>query len=331
MKKIELFNRRLYRLILIKTKRNYIFGLSLHHIITDALAVQEVIDQIQFSYNNPEKSIEKKLFNESELASQLEMKRKLLPNYSTGIQYWVRKLDLSKPDSTFTQQPSNIKAERVDYFLSDELNPLLKRIKDGLGVSLFNIITAVTIISRWYCYGLNNQLIPYSVNTRSSRLNKSMGYFVNTLPLYCEFKPEQTFHSLITSLKTERLTDREYQTVALLDILKNDSDKRLTDKITAGLNFTLNQFTYLSYNFELNKCECIPIPRLNVELSNGAVLRYDLQKRLQIEIDYNLEWYSRSEIQGFIHCFNDSIWHFSQYPESIISDYMNKIRSKYYA
>lgn len=297
----------LYRYILVKiNSEEYIFGLSWHHLIVDAIAVYQILQYIEFEYNNSStKSINKNNTpNSLKLAFDFENQYRGSDEYSIDRDYWLSKLiQINYPRQPLVTSIKNNKGKRIVYHLTKPFTESLIARNEKLKCSLFILIAAAIITYHFKKYRLPHYCLPYSINTRDHSIKNSIGYFVNTLPLVGSLESTWTYEDLIIELKKQRHLDKQAQRVALLDVISYSRDK-VNLNFRELLSTSLNQFTYLSFKLDFVECHTEPVPLTDIEISTGLIIRYDLMDSLFFEIDYHSEIYTEFHINQLIQHLN---------------------------
>jgi surfactin family lipopeptide synthetase A len=324
LKGFNLNNYPLYRYIIVKVKNDeYVFGLSWHHLLVDALSVYKILGKIEDNYNDSKtkEDIDRTYTNALSAAYRVESAYLSSSEYIDEKQYWFNKLKLISSYQEFSSHHRFLEkneGKRITYYLTKSLCHQFMAQKERLGCSLFIMMSAVMIVALHKQKKKGHYILPYSINVRHQSLKNAIGYFVNTLPLAGLLRDDMTFIELVTEIREQRKLDRKAQSVPLMDLIKHNR-KELDINYRELLSISLNQFTYLSFKLHLEGCTVYPMPINDIEISTDLIVRYDLLESLLIEIDYNTEANSEEYINQFLDNLNRTFTKISFNPHDKIS------------
>ncbi|WP_264530522.1 non-ribosomal peptide synthetase [Flavobacterium sp. N502540] len=313
-------------------EEEYVFFLSLHHIIGDGWSIEILTSEIVGTYNKlshgkeadlPEMSIQYK-----DYAVWLSLQNQS-ERYLASEQYWLEqfKEEVSVLDlPSFKQRPliKTYNGSSLTYCFS---NVFLNRLKDfskKQDVTLFmTLITGINALLHKYS-GQNDIVVGIPIAGREHPdLENQMGLYLNTLPIRTQFEEDNTFLDLIIVQKETLSRAYDHQNypfdalVGKLNLKRDTSRSALFDVLVV----LQNQGQLKNMNTE--------------ELSNIEISSYDFNTKtsqldlsftfvesdeLNLKIEYNTDIYDEYLIERmFIH-FENLITELIVKPEKSIKE-----------
>lgn len=205
-------------------EQQYVLLFDVHHIIADGTSVELITDDFNRSY-----------FGDSlepapayrQYVSWLQEQR-LLPDYEQHKQYWLNKLGaprarLELPTDYRREQQLSSAGERVHFEISTSLVTRLKALAGKQQASMNMVMLAAWNMLLYSCSQQSDMIIGTAVAGRSEpQFAKTVGMFVNMLPLRNTVSPADSFTGLLQSVKRtmlEALSHQQFQFDDLVHVL----------------------------------------------------------------------------------------------------------------
>jgi amino acid adenylation domain-containing protein len=293
-----------------------VITLTLHHIIADAWSIRVMIrDLVEFYLAEIESrpaELPKLSIQYADYAAW--QRHNLTENVlSKQLGYWSKRLagaptenpltcDI-KPCLTDTQSSD---ASLIKARIQPEVLILLKALAQRTNTSLF-MISMTAYMTLLYRYtGANDIVIGTPVwNRNHPDLEELIGFFVNTLAIRAELKPNMSFESLLAQVAVSILEAQEYQDVPFDRVIENlDLERNGTDSplIHSMLSFQYatdskssadkNQEGALDYTTEINHAKF----DLNFELIEEV-------DTVAVRMEYRKDKYSEAFMEQFLSHF----------------------------
>ncbi|WP_010099286.1 MupA/Atu3671 family FMN-dependent luciferase-like monooxygenase [Ornithinibacillus scapharcae] len=276
--------------------------LVVHHIVWDATSTRIFLEELKDNYENnlivnPNQSPQWQ-FVDYTLWS-LENK-----NHEESVNYWkekltnhVQQLDLqiskNRPDVQ-----RNLGAKRL-YKLSSDATETLKNISIEHEATIF-----MTLLSCWtlllHRYSKQDSIaigIPMA-NRNISEVQRSLGFFANTVIIQTALSEDMTFQSLLQKVKEHTLDATEHQEAPFHDIVDVLKPER-----TLSYNPLFQvMFTYLNQPFPIDKIGNCSIEPLFVDI---GVSKFDMtintinnKDGVFVEIEFNTDLFEGKQIDN---------------------------------
>jgi amino acid adenylation domain-containing protein/non-ribosomal peptide synthase protein (TIGR01720 family) len=226
------------------TDEEYVFYYNMHHIISDGWSVEVLSKDILAYYesykNNTEPNLKTLRIQYKDYSSwhlaQLEKE-----SYKTHMEYWVNSLKGELPllDLPSKKQRPKIKTYNgytLRTYLDLETTTKLKKYSETNGGSLFmGLLAAWNVLM--YRYTAQKEIIIGSpaAGRDHADLEDQIGFYVNTLALKNEIKPEENFNTFYKILKENAIKSYNHQMypfdklVEELDLQRNMSRSPVFD------------------------------------------------------------------------------------------------------
>lgn len=218
--------------------------------------------------------------------------------FNQSLKYWESKLNgvddnthiikAKGNDSSFEHYYHSFSAE-----LLEQLNSLSKRYE----TTLFNILLIAFRITLWKYKGQTDSIITVPVAERSNyKSHKSMGYFINLLPIRIiipdEFQMMDFINHVINNVR-ESFFHADVPVEFLsqhLELSQSASDNPLYQTLFSLQNFPIPANIYNYKIREINNYSDITEFKLNLRVTT-------FNNKGQIEVIYNSDCYQKEEIQ----------------------------------
>ena len=277
----------LFRVMLIRLKpEEYIFTLSMHHIIADGWFLNIFISELSTLYSS---FCEGKLSLLSELPIQYGDFAYWQRQYFQGenlqhqVNYWKQKLaEISPLLELPTDRPrppiQTFSGDFEELFISQELTQQLKDLTQKSGATLFMTLLSAFAILLYRYSGQNDIVIGSPIANRNrSELEGLIGFFVNTLALRIQLNDSPTFLELLEQVKQTSLDAYEHQDLPF---------EKLVEELQPERNLSyppIFQTLFTLQNYPMSK---LKLPGLTLTMSGReeAVAKFDLSLEIT-EID----------------------------------------------
>ena len=330
----------LIRASLIKLKdKEYVFFLSLHHIIGDGWSLELLISEIVKIYND---LVEGRTINLPELSIQYKdyavwLNEELYQEkYLASEKYWVQKF---KGEIPVLNLPSFNKRPLVQTFNGNTIshqfaNTFLEKLKvfsKEQDVTLFMTLMSGIKALLYRYTGQDDIIVGTPIAGREHPdLENQMGLFLNTLPIRTQFKEKSTFLELLAKEKETLLEAYDYQNypfdvlVGKLNLKRDTSRSALFDVLVVLQNQSqLNNLNNQKF--------------LNVEIEDyefkSKTSKFDINftfietTKFVLKIDYNTDVYDKYLIERIFSHFENLLQQLINNPERKIQeiDYLTEV------
>ncbi|WP_292877333.1 non-ribosomal peptide synthetase [Nostoc sp. NMS1] len=307
----------LFDTVLIKLSPDkFVWYLNIHQIIGDGLSLSLIFNYLSELYVIAINNCLPKVIQIPQFQDYIEYEKKYRDSerYHKVKNYWQQKLaEPIEPLSFYGKTPikTTTFAHRVSYELGFERTQKIKTLaiqEDSATVTentaMFNIFLAVLAIYLYHISG-NQQLtigIPLH-NRRSPTFKKTIGSFVQVLPLHIEIEKTDNFQSLIKKIGTTILTSLRYSQY----VVRNPRQNPVYDAV-------LNYHTSTFVNFAETKIafDWIHTGHANESL-NVQIRDVSLSNNLIIDFDFHCDTFVQASLDL-------SIQHFLQVLDALLED-----------
>ncbi len=317
-KPFDLEKATLLRASLIKLKDiEYVFFLSLHHIIGDGWSTEILIAEVVKIYND---LISGKAINLPELRIQYKDYAVWLNDelhqeqYIASEQYWLRKFEGELPVlnlPSFKKRPlvQTYNGDTVSYKFSKAFLERLKIFSKEQDVTLFMTLMSgiKTLLYRYS--GQDDIIVGTPIAGREHPdLENQMGLFLNTLAIRTQFKEESTFLELLATQKQTLLEAYDHQNypfdvlVGKLNLKRDTSRSALFDVLVVLQNQSqLNNFN----NEELTNIEISDFDFQSKTSQLDVSFTFVETEELGLTIEYNTDIYDKYLIERIFFHFEN--------------------------
>lgn len=303
----------------------YLFSLTIHHIISDGWSVQLMLTQVSEMYSalirNQELDVVESSFQYKEYIHKTASQN--LSNEVDRI-YWKNLLHerrvLSLSDGNGLESGDSFEGEKITFSLKNESSRKLKALSSNNESTVFvTLLTLVIGILHKYT-SQNDIIIGTDTAGRDSKdfLN-TVGYFLKTILIRAKFDTSCSFIDLLEIVKQGLLNGYTHQ---------NYSFEQLESELKDEQKSPLIQVLVLYQNFQnldkLLSIDNVESKRLDTPLKGSLVdLQwefYDVDETLFCDIRYNTELYNKDFI-------NSIARHFSILIEEVLVDPFRSLQS----
>jgi amino acid adenylation domain-containing protein len=289
----------------------YIFFLSLHHIIGDGWSTEILIEEVIKMYNAllqdkkarlPRLSIQYK-----DYAAWLNTQLKTDEKYRAAEKYWMQQLSgelpaLVLPGSHARPVVQTYKGDHIRHLFSPDFSNKLKTFAQEQRLTLFTVLNAgISILLHNYS-GQDDIIIGTPVAGREHpNLENQLGLYLNTLALRMRFEEEDRFSDILSRQK-ETLSDAYEHQHYPFDLLVNQLNLKRDSSRSAIFDVMIilqNQSQLKTiHHHQLEALEIFPF-EFNSKTSQFDItfIFSELDSGLQLNIQYNTDLYDRFLIE----------------------------------
>ncbi|PEO00751.1 non-ribosomal peptide synthetase [Bacillus cereus] len=292
-------------------QNNYRLHIVFHHIMFDGWSLGLFLQDLEKAYNSNSKEDEKTISTLNSYHTLLEKQQNYIgtESYLASENYWRTKLEGVLPWSTF---PSSAVKPRIDSYKEEayqaiidaDLTCAITHFAERHRISKYRVLLSVYIV---LLHQMTNQTdvvvgMPINMRERNTQEKDVFGYFVNTVPLYVTFSPEDTFMSLVQKVSVlvqEALVHKEYPIHHM-----TNSFHATEEQIHPSLYATV-------FNMVKLPAFCMKGLETKVITHQKRVGIFDMvwrmmqaeENQLQLELDYNAAFYTEKDVQTFVERF----------------------------
>ncbi len=319
----------------------YVFYYNMHHIISDGWSM-EVLSKDVFSYYEAYKAnaepqlkplrIQYKDYSAWQLA-QLEEE-----SFKSHREYWLNSLKGELPllDLPVTKQRPRLKTNnghRLITYIDSTTTGKLKTYSKENGGSLFMGLLGIWNVLMYRYTSQKDIIIGTSMAGRKHvDLEDQIGFYINSLALRNEIKPEESFNAFYGELKENTLRSYSHQMypfdrlVEELDLHRDTSRSAVFDVMLTLQNVRENTQDVNPITIGLKEEELKEIKDLGYSASKFDIDIAIEEKGnyLSFSIEYNTDVYEREMIEGLINHYRQLLSAVLENPEEKISqiDYL---------
>lgn len=301
----DLQNGPLFEFSFIKlNNQSAILVLNFHHIITDANSAMLFVQALHNLYCHY--CFGETFFLEENQYFQLsDLDQNALQQENTDLQYWKKLLAHRK---LYIDLPKKISLKKSrsygdsNYFdLDPSLYQASKSFCRHYGCTLFILFSAIFAVTLSQYSSQKELVINYPVNMRKNK--KTIGCFVNNLPLVCQLTKTSTLLNLVEDIKHQRKAGRSHEQLSLTDLVQalRKEGELSDDKF---LNVAIIEAYFDDTPLDFNSASLYPINIKAREIPGELTLAYQaLNERIRFRIDYQCNLFEKELIDDFCEAF----------------------------
>ncbi|MBE9205825.1 amino acid adenylation domain-containing protein [Nostoc sp. LEGE 06077] len=284
----------------------YVLLINMHHIISDGWSMGVFVRELRQAYTA---FTQGQTPNLAPLPIQYSDYATWQRNWLQGevlekqINYWKHQLGDASPllklptDSPRPAQQS-YRGDRFLYSLTPQLSTAVKTFSQQQGASLFMTLLAILsiLLSR---YSRQDDLCIGSpiANRTHSQTDSLIGFFVNTLILRNQIKPEQSFIEFLQQTRQTCLDAYAHQDIPF---------ELLVEKLQPERSISYNPLFQVMFALENNESPDLSLPGLDIQWLGvkGAIAKFDLtlmvmeyDNRLNCSWEYATDLFDKATIQ----------------------------------
>ena len=324
IKPFDLSKAPLIRVEVVKlNKKNYYLLFDMHHIISDGISLDILINEFSKLYNDLD--LQDLRIQYKDYACWLE-KRKASFKSKEDETYWIKQFEGKIPVLNFStdyNRPSiqNFEGRSVNFTLSRKQSEKIKKLAEKYNAT--NFMTLFSIFNLFLSKLSNDEDIvvgtPVSGRTHADVQNM-IGMFVNTLAIRSFPNGSKTFENFIKEIKDNLLEAFDHQMYQYEDLVENLNVKRDSSRNPLFDVF----FSYEDFNFRE-----ITLPDIEISLKDYdfKISKFDLSLRVSeckdnfnCCFEYATKLFNEKTILRFVNYFKNVIDGVVGNPEIKISD-----------
>ncbi|MDD2377156.1 MAG: amino acid adenylation domain-containing protein [Clostridia bacterium] len=298
---IKFIGNKLYDFKILRYKENTgcIF-MKLHHIVSDAWTLGQIVNQLITMYNDELSNIQNKYLIPSYI-DYIESEKEYVSSekYIKNKEFWEEYFkDIQQPISlkTVTSKLTN-KAERYSVMLNEELSNKIMEYVKANKVSPYTLFLGTLSTYIYRVCNKNDFVIGTPVLNRSNFKEKQMlGMFVSTMPTRIKVEESIKFIDLVKQIGTDTMTLFRHQKYPITKIL--EYIQKTTDIEGKIYNIVLS---YQNARSNIKEGDCFSTEWVftNNAQDNLAIhiLDMDNNGRLTINYDYLVDLFDEKEIK----------------------------------
>lgn len=294
----------LLRVGLIKVhSRKHILMFDMHHIISDGVSIDILINEFTKLYEEEELKelkIQYKDYSawQNKLLKSEEMKKQ--------EEYWVNKFSgeipvLNMPTDYVRPIIQNFEGDRVRFNLDMELEKKLRELAKETGSTIYMVLlSGVNILFSKYSNQEDIIVGTPIAGRRHTDLDGIIGMFVNTLPMRNKPKPEKTYKEFLREVGENALQayeNQDYQFEELLDKLSIRRD------VSRNPLFDVMFVMQSPDNKEISLKEISFKPYIHgnsISKFDITIIGIELEDEIYLEIEYSTKLFKKETIERII-------------------------------
>ena len=319
----------LFRIGLYKTGENiYWISLISHHILIDGWSLRLFMEQL-LDYYERDVIPENKTLQYRDFAHW--QNERLKGAFGKKLhQYWEKRF----------QQPLQIpklKSKRVELsvgetklaFFSRETFQTITKISDSYGCSNYQFLFGTFGAVLCHIRKSEEQLILFSDAGRvHPKLEKIIGFFINTLPFRYELQHEESVQEMIKRIRNQILSDIEHAELPLHDILQKIKSNGAPKRQLLNTRLVYNDF---DYGAQL-KMKGIEAEEQRIDSDAGkfdlSIAISPLNDELSVQMEYDTSVYTDDDIEKLLETWKELITKIGENPNITVGDALQKVYKK---
>ncbi|RKR12095.1 amino acid adenylation domain-containing protein [Flavobacterium sp. 90] len=323
----------LFRASLLKIKDdNFVFYLSIHHLISDGWSLKVLTDQVLECYDAlqigetislPENPVQFKDYAIWQLEEQKKEK------YQIAKEFWIKQFEETIPALQlpgYTNRPvvKTYCGNQLRHVFSTELLTELQNLSKDSQVTLFAVLmTGVkTLLSRY-----SNQddiVIGTPIAGREHPdLEHQIGLYINTLAIRTSVNQKEGFSALLQREGKQLLEAYEHQSFPFDVLIEQLKISRDTSRSALFDIMVVLQNQHQISNFKNKFSSDIAIEEFEIDRNVAPfdiVFTFTEKETLHLEILYNSDLYSSDFVQGIIKHLENLFYQIVQKPEILLEE-----------
>lgn len=226
------------------TKNEYLFFVTVHHIVIDASLFSTFFNTLSCHYNSKEVFIDKK--QTKMWANYFDQEKKYLENeMATDKKYWLKYLQgssvITKTSFETPELSDKQGLSQINFALNKRLSRQLERFSDVNHKSIFIIlISTFSLLLNKYT-NETEIMLSYPTNVREKTTPPLQGCFINSLPMHFVFDENDTFLSLLDRSSFDRKSAKKhsrYPTHKIIHDYRAENHCELEGLLNASFSIT---------------------------------------------------------------------------------------------
>ncbi|MBW9155186.1 amino acid adenylation domain-containing protein [Clostridium tagluense] len=279
---------------------------DIHHIISDGVSTQILIDEILTFYDGDEYKELRLQYKDFAIWQNNFFKSDLI---NTQEKYW---LDMFKGELPVLSLPTDYTrpliqtfyGNKFKFYANEELTNKLNEFAANTGTTLFMILFSVynVMLSKLSTQEDIIVGIP-TAGRQQAEVQDMIGMFVNTMVLRSYPQGNKTFNEFLQEIKTtclDSMNNQDYQFEMLLDNLKLEKDlsrNPIFDVFFAFQNYNIKN-AKLNKLGALNNLKCTPCEfEINTSKFDFILFAFESDNRICFELEYNTSLFKMDTIE----------------------------------
>ncbi|PTX61382.1 amino acid adenylation domain-containing protein [Kordia periserrulae] len=316
----------LHKFVLLKVREDFHYLYSkYHHIITDGWGTSLMFQRLVANYNElvevgkiqSEYPFQYADFAENDTAYATS------EAYKNDETYWKQKFE-HLPDTLLKKIDENVtinKSKRKELYIKREVYNELIEISKACGSSTFHFILGILYVYFSKRFQKEELVIGVPVlNRGSAKFKKTVGLFMGVSALKVHIDSEATFDEFLTQIKQQLRADYRHQRFPLGKLI-NRLNLATQNRELFNITLSYEKQDYAP-NFLHTKTSVIPMTHESERVGLALYIReFDEKEDVKIDFDYNLNYFSESEITRVVTHFENLLDDVKNNPTKKIAAY----------
>ena len=297
----DLLRERLYRCCIISLDSYVMLFCDFHHIIFDGSSAKIFLNDVDRAYNGL--PLEPENFTGNDVSKE-EEERLRTEELKEAKEYYNSVFGGIELDSVMMNDKNDGKpfAKAVDYkftsFNADDIRKFCR--KNEIKTSTFFCGVYGFLLAKFS--GAEESLFATIHNGRKEKLSNSLGMFVKTLPVYCDFSKEESTLQFLKNLDSQLQNNRKYDLYSYADIC---SDLQINPPTIFAYQGDI--FRNISFCGKEIFAETIDVPDAKANIS-AELSRINGEFSLRFE--YRGDLYEEKSAESFLKSFEKTVTEF---------------------
>lgn len=297
----DLLSERLYRCSIIKLDLCVVLFIDVHHIIFDGYSAKVFMNDIDRAFNGL--PLEPELFTGNDVSNE-EAERLKTDEIDSAKEYYNSVFSGIELESVMINDKNDGKpfAETFYYkftsFNADDIRKFCR--KHGIKTSTFFCGVYGFLLAKYS--GADESLFATVYNGRNEKLVNTCGMFVKTLPVYCDFKKNESIAEFLKALDAQLEYSRKYDLYSYADICSDLHIKPPTLFAYQG-----DSFRNISFCGQEVFADSIDVPdakeNITAELSR-------VHNEFSMKFEYRADLYEEKSVENFLKSFEKAVTDF---------------------
>ncbi|WP_166924929.1 non-ribosomal peptide synthetase [Flavobacterium poyangense] len=315
----DLENGPLIRVSLLKiAQKQFVFLLSMHHIISDGWSMELIVSEIVERYNSllagKEHVVPALAFQYKDYALWLEAEKQS-QKYKESEKYWVDKFAgdltaLTLPSSRQRPPIQTFDGDELSYTFSEVLTDKLKLFSEENGVTFFTTLMTLIKALLYRYSGQDDIIVGTPIAGREHPdLENQIGLYVNTLAIRTQFEEKNTFADLLQTEKNNLMAANEHQMYSFDELVGKLNLKRdIKRSVLFDVMVVYQNQSALNLGSKKEEADNLTFEKLDLRKKTS---QFDISfnfsesnKQLELNIEYNTAIYDAALIERIFYHFD---------------------------
>ncbi len=290
---------------------NHVLGMCFHHMIMDAQSMHILLDRLSTYYNGSPDAF----FDHGEKFDRSYLKH-LEASYKLAAktrQYWQERL---RDAELYTKLPKFKQENNAEKFNGQRINFSLSKatsanifcfVKENESSAFIFFSSIIKILLYKYTHK-EDIIIAYANSLRVYESRNEVGAFIDVLPMRCQLNVNKSMVELLGEMTELRKQDHKHRLMPYDKILA-DSFAINPENNNLVPNIWINSSTYAKHNLLFTDIESTVMQLENFDIQYELALRFDLEEKIFIEVDFDKNLFDSESIQRFQQHFSNLVVH----------------------